>query len=300
MSKQTLKIRWPAQNTDLKLIEENPSPTSLSKERVEYLEEKVKTLASLLKGRNVLLGGGISIAKILSCYPENFRKQILPSELREIRGFYRDHSSLKLLCPEEELEPLADNLKKRNYLLFALNPARHKESIEDRLEEAIEIDPSQCFSCKRLYFIKKDYLEEKNSSKEKFFAFKYDEIEKVIRVLLHSYQTKEGEQLARKERYVFINPENQKKVPYEKIEVVCEETETKCPFVEFEGCYLTLSPNVYIRLAHPTYLLLAKTKAYRNSPGDKRHELDISVLERIISMIEPNKNLNEILYPKST
>ena len=299
MPKQTFKIRWPAQSTDLKLIGENSFPIKLSKERVEYLEKKVETLASILKGRNVLLGGGISIAKILSCYSENLRKQILPPELKEIHGFYRDHSSLKLLCPEEELEPLTSNFKKMGYLLFTLNPLNFQKNPQSRLEEAKEIDASQSFSFKRLYFIKASSLKEEVSG-EKIFSFKDNEIENAIRVLLHRYQTTKGESLTRKDRYQFIKKEEQKQVPYENVEVICEETKRVCPFTEFEGCYLSLSPKLSIRLPHPTYLLLVKAKAYQNSPNDKRHELDISVLEKIIETINPAKSPREILYPRPT
>jgi len=297
MAKQTFKIRWPAQSTDLRLIGENSSPTTLSKERIEYLEKKVETLASILKGRNVLLGGGISIAKILSCYSENLRKQILPPELKEIHGFYRDHSSLKLLCPEEEVEPLASNFKKIGYLLFTLNPLKFQENPQSKLEEAIEIDASQSFSFKRLYFIKTSSLEE--VSGEKIFTFKNNEIENAIRVFLHHYQTKEGESLTRKDKYQFIKKGEQKQVPYENVEVICEETKRICPFTEFEGCYLSLSQSS-IRLPHPTYLLLVKAKAYQNSPNDKRHELDISVLEKIIETINPTRSPREILYSPPT
>lgn len=307
MTFQSLRLSLPKKTPSLKTFSEESQSSPISQERVSYLERKIENIASLIKRKNVLLGGGIAIAKILRCYPEETRRLFLPQEIKELNGFYREHYSIKLLCPEEEIGALATELEKAGYCLFALQFSKNKnQDPSSNLEELLKVSPTEIQESyqkerdekkqyKQFVFVKMRSLKEKKEEKTIYF-FEDEEIDSIIKVLLHSYETPEGEKLARKEGYRFCIKSNQKIIPYNRVEVICQENKIRCPFEEYEGCFLNLSSQNYIRLPHPIYMLRAKIQAYKESNAtDKRHELDISILEKLIEAIEPAKSIQEIL-----
>lgn len=303
----------PAHDRRLKLISLHETcDDTISKGRISSIEQKLGESMQKLGNALIYLAGGLGIVYTLKKYPEKTISEIIPVHVPcVVGGFYRDHDALDIECYVEDLEKLIAAARENSLVLFKrrgplikVSPSTKSEiyspvSPEDLRRAAANPSESDAFY-KNLRLIDISKVNKPNSvAKKSIPHFVSGDISSYINVYVHSYETQEGRKVRRLTPFTF-HDENKREINYDNMQVRSYERGITVPAHYFKGCQYTLEPQkILLRIVNPVYLLKVKTSVLREkNKNDARHELDIEVLENMVSHIYPDLNIHELLRPQ--
>jgi len=124
-------------------------------------------------------------------------------------------------------------------------------------------------------------------------AFQPGDLTQYVDLHVHDLEAPDGHHVSEVEPFRFVGDDTAAEVPYERVTVVSYDDGVRVPLRYFEGCRYVLQPgNLFLKVAHPWYLLEVKMRALRSKNlKDERHATDMEVIEKILQFMEIDADL---------
>mgnify|MGYP001597086218 CR=1 FL=1 len=264
----------PAHDRKLYLIGDDQESHRVSPEHIQALQNKVASSLEPIKHLDFYLGGGLAIAytlKAMEEYHGGTMRNLVPKNVNNVLGgYYRDHAAIDILCFPKELPAIVEAFESQGKYLVGRGPMI-KVSSGTKAETYHPLSIEEALGKKNLRITNPD--------------------KQYLNLYLHHFETSAHEEVTRREDGIFVTKKEKREIKPSLLEVVSDEDNVRVKVTDFEGCRVRIGPNLLVKVAHPWYLLKAKVRAIREkNKDDSRHELDIVVLENILTYIDHEGN----------